>query len=70
MCSHEADDLKSLIKRIPVIGPTARKFARLPVVTRARSLAFRGSSLYWQLRYRNGGTSGAGSYRPAGGIQG
>ena len=60
--SHDINDLKSLIKSIPLIGPTARKFARLPVVARARSLAFPGSASYWELRYRNGGTSGAGSY--------
>ncbi len=60
--SHDINDLKSLIKSIPLIGPTARKFARLPVVARARNLAFPGSASYWELRYRNGGTSGAGSY--------
>ena len=47
---------------MPLIGPTARKLALLPVVACARTLAFPGSASYWDLRYRKGGTSGVGSY--------
>jgi SAM-dependent methyltransferase len=54
--------LKAMIKRIPVVGPNARRIARFPLVARARGLAFGGSASYWESRYRTGGTSGAGSY--------
>jgi hypothetical protein len=47
---------------MPVIGPTAKKLARLPIVRRARFLGFPGSASYWEARYRDGSTSGAGSY--------
>jgi SAM-dependent methyltransferase len=58
---QNADKLKRLIKSIPLIGPAARKLAQLPVVARSRRLAFRGSALYWEARFRDGGTSGSGS---------
>ena len=54
--------LKSFIKGIPVLGSTAGKLAQLPIVARARSLAFPGSASFWKSVYRNGGTSGPGSY--------
>jgi hypothetical protein len=57
-----AHSLKGFIKTIPLIGPTATKLAQLPVVARARRLAFRGSTSHWGARYRDGGNSGAGSY--------
>lgn len=47
------NNLKRLIKGVPLIG-SARKLAG--------RLAFRGSTSYWNARYRSGGTSGAGSY--------
>jgi len=54
--------LKSFIKGIPVLGSTAGKLAQLPIVARVRSLAFPGSASFWESVYRNGGTSGPGSY--------
>ena len=54
--------IKDLIKRIPVIGPTAARLAQLPVIASVRRLAFPGSVSYWEARYREGGTSGPGSY--------
>jgi len=54
--------LKTFIKSIPLIGPTARKFAHLPFVARVRRLAFPGSASFWESVYRHGGTSGPGSY--------
>jgi SAM-dependent methyltransferase len=54
--------LKNFIKGIPVIGPTVEKIAQLPVFLRARNLAFPGSTSFWESVYRNGGTSGPGSY--------
>jgi hypothetical protein len=60
--NQNSDNLKSLIKSIPLIGPAARKLAQLPIVARSRGLAFRGSASYWEARYRNSGTSGPGSY--------
>lgn len=54
--------LKSFIKGIPVVGPTAGKLARLPIFVRARNLAFPGSASFWETVYRKGGTSGPGSY--------
>jgi SAM-dependent methyltransferase len=50
------------IKRIPVVGATASKLARLPVFSPARRLAFPGSAEFWDARYRDGGNSGKGSY--------
>jgi cyclopropane fatty-acyl-phospholipid synthase-like methyltransferase len=60
--NERADNLKRFIKSIPFVGPTARKLAQLPIVRRARHLGFRGSASYWEARYRDGSTSGAGSY--------
>jgi SAM-dependent methyltransferase len=54
--------LKRFIQEIPVIGATARKLVHLPVFARARRLAFPGSTSFWESRYRDGGTSGCGSY--------
>lgn len=49
--------MKTVIKRIPLVGPLAKKFKR-KVFTRS----FTGSENYWIERYESGGTSGAGSY--------
>lgn len=46
------NELKAVVKNIPVIGPMA---ARL-------HLPFRNSSDYWERRYAKGGNSGVGSY--------
>lgn len=62
MHSRNPDSIADLIKSIPVIGPTAAKLAQHPAIARVRRLAFRGSVAYWEARYRDGGTSGAGSY--------
>jgi hypothetical protein len=47
--------VKSVIRSIPVIGP-------FWVHLRERQDKFRNSPRYWERRYRNGGSSGAGSY--------
>jgi hypothetical protein len=54
--------LKDFIKGIPLVGPTAGKLSQLPVFARARRLAFPGSNSFWETVYREGGTSGPGSY--------
>jgi hypothetical protein len=54
--------LKKLVKGIPFLAPTARALVNLPPFVRARQLAFPGSASFWETRYRNGGTSGSGSY--------
>jgi SAM-dependent methyltransferase len=59
--SHTSS-LKKFIKGIPVIGPTAARLSQLPVFARARRLAFPGSGSFWENVYREGGTSGPGSY--------
>jgi SAM-dependent methyltransferase len=48
----------------PVLGAAARTLARIPMVKELRGWRnrFRGSSSYWEQRYRQGGTSGAGSF--------
>ena len=67
---QNADNLKRLIKSIPLIGPTARKLAQLPGVARSRRLAFLrlrfllGSSVS---RWRHLGSR---FLRPARGVQG
>lgn len=60
--ANSTSSLKTLIKSIPLIGPTAGRLAHLPFVARVRSLAFQGSSSFWDSVYRQGGTSGPGSY--------
>jgi hypothetical protein len=55
-------ELKKWIKGIPLIGPTARRLADLPVFDGVRRRAFPGSTTFWESRYRGGGTSGSGSY--------
>ena len=54
--------IKNLIKKIPVVGPTAGRLAHSQSFLRARSLVFPGSAPYWESVYRQGGTSGPGSY--------
>jgi hypothetical protein len=54
--------LKKFIKGIPLVGATAGKFAQLPAFALARRLAFPGSASFWDSVYRQGGTSGPGSY--------
>jgi hypothetical protein len=54
--------LKALVTATPIIGPMALRLARsAPVEALRRQLQFRGSSDYWEERYRAGGNSGAGS---------
>jgi SAM-dependent methyltransferase len=53
--------LKALVAATPVLGAAARTLARIPVVKKLRRLGFRSSS-YWEQRYRQGGTSGPGSF--------
>lgn len=55
-------NLKTFIKAIPLVGPTAARLSHLPVIARARRLAFPGSTSFWESVYREGGTSGPGSY--------
>jgi|SRR5215469_8835780 len=54
--------LKNAVKGIPVIGPTVVKLSQLPIFARVRSLRFSGSGSFWERVYREGGTSGPGSY--------
>jgi SAM-dependent methyltransferase len=55
--------LKALVTATPIVGPMARRLARsAPIEALRRQLQFRGSSNYWEERYRSGGNSGAGSY--------
>jgi SAM-dependent methyltransferase len=54
--------LRKFIKGIPLVGPTAAKLSHLQVFSNARSLAFPGSASFWESEYRNGRTSGPGSY--------
>ena len=54
--------LKSFLKSIPVVGPTAVKVSHLPIFTRVRSLGFPGSAAFWESTYQQGETSGPGSY--------
>jgi cyclopropane fatty-acyl-phospholipid synthase-like methyltransferase len=60
--AYPISSLKNFIKGIPLVGPTAGKLSRLPVFARARRLAFPGSTSFWEAVYREGGTSGPGSY--------
>ena len=50
--------MKDLIKRIPLVGPLARRLYR---VVRPPP-PFPGSTRYWETRYETGDNSGAGSY--------
>jgi SAM-dependent methyltransferase len=57
--------LKALVAATPALGAAARFLSRIRVVQELRRWRhrFRGSSSYWEQRYRRGGTSGAGSFR-------
>lgn len=54
--------LKEFVKGIPFVGSTAGKIAHLPIFARVRNLGFQGSGAFWESVYREGGTSGPGSY--------
>lgn len=54
--------LKAFIRSIPLIGSTAGRLAQLPFAARLRRMAFPGSAPFWESVYRQGGTSGPGSY--------
>lgn len=51
-------DIKSLVRRTPLIGPAASAVWALLHPQRP----FPGSAAYWEQRYKDGGNSGAGSY--------
>src|ERR1700728_1086818 len=53
---------KKLIKSIPFFGPSLSRLTQLPISERLRRRTFRGSTSFWENRYRVGGTSGSGSY--------
>lgn len=52
--------LKPIVARIPIISSLAKK--AYEEISKRHSQPFRGSSDYWEQRYRSGGTSGDGSY--------
>jgi hypothetical protein len=54
--------LKSFLKSVPVVGPTAAKLSHLPIFAPVRRLGFSGSAAFWESTYRQGETSGPGSY--------
>src|ERR1700751_1058790 len=55
--------LKAFVAGTPFLGAAARTIVRIPVIEDLRRrLGFRGSSSYWEDRYRQGGTSGSGSF--------
>jgi SAM-dependent methyltransferase len=53
--------LKTLLKSIPILGPAATKVSHLPILKGVRSLGF-ASAAFWERTYREGETSGPGSY--------
>ncbi len=55
--------MKSLIKRIPIVGALLlRAYRRIRGRTAPRSGPFPGSKEYWESRYASGGDSGTGSH--------
>jgi SAM-dependent methyltransferase len=61
--SDTASRFKALVASTPVLGAVARSVARIPVVEGLRRrFGFQGSSSYWDKRYRQGGSSGSGSF--------
>ncbi len=56
--------LKGLVAATPMLRAVASSLTRIPVVEELRALRhrFRDSSSYWKQRYRQGGTSGPGSF--------
>jgi hypothetical protein len=55
--------LRAIVAATPLLGAAARSISRIPAVKDLRRrFGFRNSSSYWEQRYRQGGTSGAGSY--------
>lgn len=56
---------RSVVVRMPLVGSAANALLQSAFVRRLRRRwIFRGSSSYWEQRYRTGGTSGPGSYGP------
>jgi SAM-dependent methyltransferase len=62
LSASRSSALKNFIKSIPLVGPTASRLSQLPVFAHVRRLAFPGSAAFWETVYREGGTSGPGSY--------
>ena len=54
--------VKELIKRVPLVGPLARRIYRHFRGDREALQPFAGSERYWEQRYVSGGDSGPGSY--------
>jgi hypothetical protein len=57
-----AAGLKELIKRVPIVGPLARRIYRRLQGDRGAPPPFPGTDRYWERRYVSGGDSGPGSY--------
>ena len=53
------DRIRTVVGRMPLVGCLARKVLRL---VRGKRYGFPGSVRYWETRYKEGGTSGRGSY--------
>lgn len=54
--------VKELIKRVPIVGPLARRIYRRLRGGRGVPTPFPGSESYWEQRYVSGADSGPGSY--------
>ena len=54
--------MKEFIKRVPIVGPLARRIYRRIQGDRRAPASFPGSERYWEQRYVSGGDSGPGSY--------
>jgi len=55
-------NIKEIIKQIPILGDVAAWINRRLVVGSLNPDPFPGSAAYWEKRYSDGGSSGAGSY--------
>jgi hypothetical protein len=61
--AYDGSRVKAFVATNPILGPAAGAIARTPVVLELRRrFGFRDSSTYWEKRYREGKTSGVGSY--------
>jgi SAM-dependent methyltransferase len=61
--ANDGSKFRALVASTPLLGSAARAVARTPIVERLRRrFGFRNSTSYWERRYRNGRTSGVGSY--------
>jgi SAM-dependent methyltransferase len=69
MVGRGRKDMKEVIKKIPILGGLTRRIYRKTLARLRNPERFPGSAAYLEMRYRDGGNSGVGSYGLFGGFK-